>query len=110
MNSFQGLADFGGELLAQFGVAEALVAVEIDFREARFALNDVGQNHALGRRFRRGHADVIEQAGRVEVAHVVVEFRPEVLVADLDADIGANELVADRGGPDVLYFYLGNLA
>src|SRR5206468_3682065 len=41
---------------------------------------------------------------------VVVELGAQVLVPDLDADVGADEFVADSRGANMFYFYFGNLA
>ena len=44
----EGLADLGSDELPQFGIAEFLVPVKEDFRQARIALDDVGQDEPAG--------------------------------------------------------------
>ena len=71
-------------------------------------MHDVGERHALQGDL-IGHADVIEQTGRVEVAHVIIHRGPQVGVAHLDPDVGANQFVTDPGGTQMFDFYFGNL-
>jgi len=83
------LADFGGNELLEFSVAEFLIAVKVDFGEARIALDDVGQDQALRRAIQR-NANIVEQPGAIEIADILIDCGGEIAVALLDADIGVN--------------------
>ena len=89
----QWLADFGRQFLAQLGVTEAFVPLEMDFGQTRLALDNVGKEDAIeGDVF--CDADVIEQTGGVKVADIVIDRGALIRIADLDANIGPDQFIA----------------
>ncbi len=98
----QRLAHLHRDLLFKFGIADLFVAVHLDVRQARTGLHDVGQHHAaIVRRFRRD-ADVVKLPRAIERVDIVLGGVRPVAVASLGADVGAEELFADGGRPDIL--------
>ena len=94
------LSHLGGDFSQQFPVAVLIVALEIDVGQERFALHPIFQRDAIGRQGRLG-ADIVEVAGAVEAANVVIDRGLAERVANLDADVGADQFVADCGRPDM---------
>src|SRR6185369_12236127 len=75
--------------------------MKLDFGEAGFALDGIGENDAIGGGF-LGDVDIIKEASGVEVADIVIDGEPAVGIADLDADVAANEIITDGDWADVL--------
>ena len=104
----QRLAGLGGDLLPDLAVAVFLVPGKGDRGNRRVALDHVGQLHAFGRDL-FADPDVVEVARGVELADVVVDARPPVVVAFLQADVRPHQRVADGRGTDVPDVDLGDL-
>ena len=104
----QRLADLEGDLFLELRVAQLLVPLKPDFRDARTHLHDVGQHHAAVVGLLHRHADVVELAGAVKQMHVVLRQAGLVARAGFELDVGADELLADRRRADKLDIYAVN--
>jgi hypothetical protein len=89
----------GRDLLAQPVHAETLVSGEAHLGQNRLALDNVGQRQLAIRESLLGDADVVEETRAIEVLDIIVGCQLVERVARLDADVGADEVLADGGGP-----------
>ncbi len=68
----QRLADLHGDFFLDLGIAQLFVALNLDFRDARARLHDVGQHHAAVVGLVHRNADVVKLAGGVKRVDVVL--------------------------------------
>ena len=70
-------------------------------------MDEIGQHHAAGRGLVRD-LEIVELAGQIKVADIIVHGHARIGIADLDADVGGDQVIADGGGADVLDDDLGD--
>jgi hypothetical protein len=95
------LAGLDRDFFADFGIAELFVALDFDVGQPRVDLDNVSQHHAAIVGLVQRDANVVKLSRRVKRLDVVLGDVGPVNIAGFGADMGTDELLADRRGTGV---------